>query len=83
MVTNLSPKKPHFVLQAMGSTKAIIGRMIKSVRTEKKITQQQLADKLGVDRQYIWRIENGKINFTLDYLDKILNELNHVIHFSN
>ncbi|MEI6022101.1 MAG: helix-turn-helix transcriptional regulator [Bacteroidota bacterium] len=42
-----------------------------------------MADKLGVDRQYIWRIENGKINFTLDYLDKILNELNHVIHFSN
>lgn len=63
----------------MKSTKEIIGKMIKEVRTEKKITLQQLADRLDVDRQYIWRLENGKINFTLDYLDKILDELNHVI----
>ena len=50
--------------------------MIRGVRLKNKLTQQELADRLGVDRQYIWRIENGKINLTLDYLDKITETLN-------
>jgi transcriptional regulator with XRE-family HTH domain len=59
----------------MKDSKTIIGSMIKAKRIEKKITQQQLADLLNVDRQYIWRIENGKINLTMDYLDKIILHL--------
>lgn len=37
---------------------------------------QELAEVLNVDRQYVWRLENGKINLTLDYLDKIIKALN-------
>lgn len=61
------PKKP---------SKEIIGMMIKVQRKEKKITQQHLADLLEVDRQYIWRLENGKINLTMDYLDHVITKLN-------
>jgi transcriptional regulator with XRE-family HTH domain len=57
------------------TSKVIIGKMIKARREEKKFTQQYLADLLDVDRQYIWRLENGKINITADYLDKVIKEL--------
>lgn len=59
----------------MPSSRVIIGKVIKKIRKEKKLSQQQLADLLDVDRQYVWRLENGKINFTMDYLDKIIKKL--------
>lgn len=49
--------------------------MIKSRRLEKAYTQKKLADLLEVDRQYVWRLENGKVNFTMDYLDKVIFKL--------
>jgi transcriptional regulator with XRE-family HTH domain len=58
--------------------KEIIGSMIRNFRKEKNLTQQQLADFLGVDRQYVWRLENGGVNFTMDYLDKVITKLNCV-----
>lgn len=60
----------------MKSSKEIIGSMIKSRRKERDFTQKQLADLLEVDRQYVWRLENGKVNFTMDYLDKVISKLN-------
>ena len=59
----------------MNTSREIIGQMIKVRRKEKKLTQQQLADLLGVDRQYIWRLENGKVNLTMDYLDNVITKL--------
>lgn len=59
----------------MNSSKIVIGKMIKDLRKEKNLSQQELADLLDVDRQYVWRIENGKINLTLDYFDKVIKEL--------
>jgi len=60
----------------MKASKEIIGWMIKTRRKQNKMTQQQLADLLGVDRQYVWRLENGKINMTMDYLDNVIDKLN-------
>ncbi|WP_090702166.1 helix-turn-helix domain-containing protein [Daejeonella rubra] len=60
----------------MKSSKEVIGTMIKSRRKERDFTQKQLADLLEVDRQYVWRLENGKVNFTMDYLDKVIFKLN-------
>lgn len=59
----------------MNKSREIIGRMIKAKRQDKNISQQGLGDLLGVDRQYIWRIENGKVNLTLNYLDNIIDKL--------
>lgn len=53
-----------------------MGKMIKSQRKQRDFTQKQLADLLEVDRQYVWRLENGKVNFTMDYLDKVIFRLN-------
>ncbi len=41
-------------------------------REKKGIAQQELADTLGIDRQYMWKIESGKINMTLDYLEGLM-----------
>ena len=57
------------------TSKEIVGLTIEKNRREKKISQQELADLLEVDRQYIWRLENGKVNLTMNYLDKIIKKL--------
>jgi len=49
--------------------------MIKRQRIKRDLTLQQLADMMETDRQYISKIENGKINMSLNYLDKILKQL--------
>ena len=64
------------VIMGRSTSKKIIGIMIKTKREEKKMTQTQLASLLDIDRQYMWRIENGEVNLTLDYLDKIILALN-------
>lgn len=58
------------------TSKHHIGVMIQNQRKNNKMSQQDLATLLQVDRQYIWRIENGKVNLTMNYLDKIIKELN-------
>ncbi|MBI3521455.1 MAG: helix-turn-helix transcriptional regulator [Bacteroidetes bacterium] len=56
-------------------TREIVGILIKSRRLKIGITQKELGDLLGTDKQYVWNIENGRINITLDYLEKIIRVL--------
>lgn len=60
----------------MQNSKKIIGTMLKQQRLKSGLTLNALAAKLGADRQYLWNIENGKINMSLEYIDKILLALN-------
>ena len=64
-----------FAYSSAKSSKIIIGRLIKLQRKMQGLTLQELGDKLDVDRQYVWKLENGKINMTPDYLDKIIENL--------
>lgn len=57
------------------SSKQIIGKRIKLLRKQKGLTLQGLADRINADRQYVWNIENGEVNLTLDYLDRIAEAL--------
>lgn len=57
------------------TAKRHIGNLIKQQRIKKNLSQQDLAVMIGVDRQYIWNIENGRVNISLDYLDNIIKEL--------
>ena len=49
--------------------------MIKHQRTKSGLTQNELGAKLNADRQYISKIESGKINMSLAYLDKVISKL--------
>lgn len=59
----------------MKSSKNIIGSIIKAQRKKKGLTMQALADKLETERQYVWKMENGKKNISPDYLDKVIEKL--------
>lgn len=49
---------------------------LKYLRTQYGISQQGLADKIGIDRSTVSRIENNEIETTIDNAIKIANALN-------
>jgi ribosome-binding protein aMBF1 (putative translation factor) len=51
------------------------GEILKDRRKELKITQQQLADKIGKERSYIAYIEQGKTDMQLSTFLNITNAL--------
>lgn len=58
-----------------------IGKRIIDLRTEKKITQKQLAEKAGVTPNNLNRIEQGKYSPQFDTLEKIAEALECNIDF--
>lgn len=52
-----------------------IGERIREARIAAKMTQNMLAEKLGISPYYISRIELGKNNFTVDKLIKLTEVL--------
>jgi len=51
------------------------GLMVRSIRIEQKLSQEQLANKAGVHRTYIGMIERGEKNITLENISKICDGL--------
>jgi Predicted transcriptional regulator with C-terminal CBS domains len=45
--------------------------MLKETRKEAKMTQEQLAEKIGTKKSYISRLENGKCDIQLSSLYRI------------
>lgn len=52
--------------------KTKIGLRIKELRTEKNLTQEEVAWKAEVDRTFMNHVENGKRNASVDTLTKII-----------
>jgi transcriptional regulator with XRE-family HTH domain len=52
-----------------------IGRAIRSQRSELKLSQEALADKAGLDRSHMGRIERGQRNLSLLNLLRICSAL--------
>ena len=53
-----------------------IGKMIKMMRTQKDLTQMELAEKAGVSLPIVSAIEKGTANFTIDVFVKLGTALN-------
>ncbi len=51
-----------------------IGILIKEARKKQKLTQQQLADKVGTTKNYISRVENNASDIRLSTLMRIIRE---------
>ncbi len=49
----------------------LLGGRIKLLRSAKNLTQEQIADQIGISRQRYARIENGTNNITLEVLTRI------------
>jgi len=52
-----------------------LGAYIKARREELGWDQQTLADRLGVNRRWLWSVESGKPKVQLDLVLRCLNEL--------
>ena len=52
-----------------------IGQLIRKQRTQQGITQESLALQCGIDRSYMWRIERGEVNLTVEKLYEIASVL--------
>ena len=57
------------------TNKKFFGRRIQEIRKQKKLSQEQVAEKAGISSNYLSRIECGKENPTLDMLIKLGNAL--------
>lgn len=56
-----------------------LGQQIAMLRKKRKITQSQLAERLGFNRQQLSRIENGKVEIQASLLPKVATELGCMI----
>jgi transcriptional regulator with XRE-family HTH domain len=54
------------ILQAVKTRKAMLGSMVKTLRTQDGQTQEQLAETLNISRTQITNIESGKSGTTLE-----------------
>lgn len=59
----------------MSDLSVAIGQLIRTRRTQQKITQESLALQCGIDRSYMGRIERGEVNVTVEKLYEIANAL--------
>lgn len=59
----------------------ILAFQFKELRKKKHLTQSQLAEKLGMEKGQISRIENGKFNLTLATINKIASALGVRVNF--
>lgn len=58
-------------MNTVSSTHVKFGNKIKLLRTDNNMSQEDLADKVGVDRSYMGFVERGEKNPTLLILNKI------------
>lgn len=52
--------------------KKVLGQILKRERLKRKLSQEEIADKLNTDKQYISNVENGRKNITIEQLELIL-----------
>ncbi len=61
--------------QSQSVLASFVGQAVRKRRLEMSISQQQLAEKCGLDRSYITLIEQGKKNPTLNIIEKLGDHL--------
>lgn len=59
----------------------IVGQIIRKVRLERKLTQSQLGEMIGVKKSHISKLENGLNSPTINTISKVFNALNAEIKF--
>lgn len=60
----------------------VLGRMIKSARQERNLTQEQLGQLVGVQKSQISKLESSTNSATIDTILKVFKALKADIHFN-
>ncbi len=60
----------------------VLGEMIRTVRLERKLTQEQLGKLIGVQRAQISKLENNTTNVTMETILKVFGALKAKVNFN-
>ncbi len=60
----------------------ILGRMIKSTRKERNLTQEELGRLIGVQKAQISKLESSANSATIDTIIRLFNALKAEVHFN-
>lgn len=60
----------------------VLGEMIKTVRKERKLTQEQLGELIGVQKSQISKLERNTKNVTIETILKVFRALKANVKFS-
>lgn len=60
----------------------VLGDMIKTVRKERKLTQEQLGELIGVQKSQISKLERNTKNVTIETILKVFRALEANVKFS-
>jgi len=60
----------------------VLGDMIKTVRKERQLTQEQLGELIGVQKSQISKLESNTKNVTIETILKVFNALKAKVKFS-
>ena len=60
----------------------VLGRMIKTARQERNLTQEQLGELVGVQKAQISKLESSANSATIDTILKVFKALKADIHFN-
>ena len=60
----------------------VLGDMIKSIRKERKLTQEQLGELIGVQKSQISKLERNTKNVTIETILKVFKALKANVKFS-
>lgn len=60
----------------------LLGRMIKTARQERNLTQEELGNLVGVQKSQISKLENSTNSATIDTILKVFKALKADIHFN-
>ena len=60
----------------------LIGDMIKKVRKDRKLTQEQLGELVGVKKAQISRLENNTKDVTVETIIRIFNAMKAEVNFN-
>jgi transcriptional regulator with XRE-family HTH domain len=60
-----------------GDLQRVVGRHLRAYRKSRGLTQEELAEVLGIHRTYMGGIERGERNLTLKSLERIAERIGH------
>ena len=68
-------KKSTFFLLAVMALRKVLAQNIKRLRRERSLSQEALADAVGIDRSYVSALERERYSASIDMLERLAKGL--------
>jgi transcriptional regulator with XRE-family HTH domain len=68
-------KKSTFFLDAIMALRKVLAENVKRLRRERSLSQEALADAIGIDRTYVSALERERYSASIDMLERLAKGL--------